>query len=537
MSVIKKIFNVLKWPQNYHDNDEIISYITDLKRSFEKIIENFQPNDKIFELVKSVLQDISTQNSTDYSLYTKIDDNKDLWQNLSENNKWYLKETNNITTNSDSLIFVKSFNKKQETSDYEIETEFIVTNPPKEDPFLIEMQSSDSDNLFYFKSELENFVKKYLQAREIHYLKEEKEKNELKFRESEKKVISANKDKRRKLYELHNLVEASNDIYSILDFKQLINSSLLTIIGQVGFQKAFVLLYDKKTKVFNQVYHKGFSGDKFEDLQFDLTSPIVPYLFKNRTPVYISRLEQNKKLKGFAKKLKKLGILVVAPMIFSERLQGIIGAGEKLQFQNFSETDFEIFHILVNIISISIGNSHMFQDIKTLSLTDAMTGLHNYRYFEDRLKEELNRAKRHNKNVSLMILDIDYFKNYNDTLGHQAGDEVLRMMGKFLKDTIRDEDIVARYGGEEFCIILPGIEKKGIPILGERVRKKIELEKFFKEEVQPGGKLTISIGTATFPDDAGNYSNLVEKADKALYQAKNAGRNQLKIFEENTIGA
>jgi len=179
----------------------------------------------------------------------------------------------------------------------------------------------------------------------------------------------------------------------------------------------------------------------------------------------------------------------------------------------------------------------MFQEIKTLSLTDAMTGLHNYRYFEDRLKGELNRAKRHNKNVSLMILDIDYFKNYNDTLGHQAGDEVLRSIGKILRETIRDEDIVARYGGEEFCIILPGIEKTGIPILGERVRKKIESEKFFKEEVQPGGQVTISIGTATFPEDAKNYSTIVENADKALYQAKNAGRNQIKVYEDNMNGA
>ena len=160
-----------------------------------------------------------------------------------------------------------------------------------------------------------------------------------------------------------------------------------------------------------------------------------------------------------------------------------------------------------------------------------MTNLHNYRYFEDRLKEEINRASRHNKKVSLMMLDIDHFKNYNDTLGHQAGDEVLRMIGKFLKISIRDEDIVARYGGEEFCIILPGIEKNGITILGERVRKKIESEKFFKEEVQPGGRVTISIGISTFPDDAKNYSGLVEKADKALYQAKNSGRNQIKVIE------
>jgi diguanylate cyclase (GGDEF)-like protein len=532
MIAIKKIINMLKWPRIHHQN-EIMAYLDELQNSFNNSLNNFQPNNKLIDVLESLLLKKFQTDSRNFNFYKKIKDEDNLWQSLIDNKKWYLKETNNIINEKDSLVFTQYFYKKGEFSDIEINTELIVTNLPYEDVFLIEMKNQDSNNLFYFnfKSELENFINRYLQLQEIFHLKEAKKKSEKKYQESEKKVLSANKAIRRKVYELHNLVEASNDIYSILDFKQLINSSLLTIIGQVGFQKAFVLLYNNDTKVFNQIYHKGFMDENINNLEFDLSSPVVSYFFKNRTPVYISRLEQNKNLKDLAKKLKKLGILVIAPLIYSERLQGIIGAGEKLQFQDFTEADFEIFHILVNIISISIGNSHMFQEMKTLSLTDAMTNLHNYRYFEDRLKEEINRASRHKKKVSLMMIDIDHFKNYNDTMGHQAGDEVLRMIGKILKNTIRDEDIVARYGGEEFCIILPGIEKKGIPILGERVRKKVESEKFFKQEVQPGGQLTISVGTATFPDDAKNFSDIIEKADKALYQAKNAGRNQLKIYE------
>ena len=535
MSTLTNILKKIKWPHVHYNNGEIIAYITDLKQSFEKELGSFNPEFNLQDVVKSVLSNNSIITKREYAIYTKLENDKKIWQN-SNNKKSYILESNNSDFREKASVFINQFSKKEKSSNFNIDTDFVVANVPDEDSFMIELQNENSDDLFYLKSELESFVKQYLQLKELNYLKKEKLNIEKKYLESEKKVISANKEKRRKLYELHNLVEASNDIYSILDFKQLINSSLLTIIGQVGFQKAFVLLYDSKSKVFNQIHNKGFVGANFEKLNFDLTSPIVKYFFKNRTPVYITRLEQNKNLKEFARQLKKLGILVIAPMIYSERLQGIVGAGEKLQFQNFTDADFEIFHILVNIISISIGNSHMFQEIKTLSLTDAMTSLHNYRYFEDRLKEELNRAKRHKKNVSLMILDIDHFKNYNDTLGHQAGDEVLRTIGKILKKTIRDEDIVARYGGEEFCIILPGIEKKGIPILGERVRKKVESEKFFKEEVQPGGQMTISIGTATFPEDAKNFSKLVEKADKALYKAKNAGRNQLKVYEDNMNG-
>jgi len=295
MSAIDKILKKIKWSRILHDNGAIISYISELTQSFEKKIEKFQPEDKLFDLVKSALIEISESCNTDYALYKKLTNEKYLWQNTIDNKEWYLKESNNSLSEIDGVVFSKRFNKKEKSSDYNRNSEFVVASIPNEDVFMIELQNSKSDKLFYFKSELENLVKNYLQLKEIHDLKEEKKNNEIKYQESEKKVISANKEKRRKVYELHNLVEASNDIYSILDFKQLINSSLLTIIGQVGFQKAFVLLYDNKTKVFSQIHHKGFVDAKFDNLHFNLTSPIVPYFFKNRTPVDLTRLERIEK--------------------------------------------------------------------------------------------------------------------------------------------------------------------------------------------------------------------------------------------------
>ena len=137
-------------------------------------------------------------------------------------------------------------------------------------------------------------------------------------------------------------------------------------------------------------------------------------------------LAMQKGFESFVEKLEALGIFIVAPIIYAERVQGIIATGEKLYSTVFSQTDFELFHVLVNIISISIENSIHYEAVKNLSLTDEMTNLHNYRSFISRLKEEINRAKRNQAKVSLVILDIDHFKNYNDTLGHQAGDEALR---------------------------------------------------------------------------------------------------------------
>jgi len=159
-----------------------------------------------------------------------------------------------------------------------------------------------------------------------------------------------------------------------------------------------------------------------------------------------------------------------------------------------------------------------------------MTELHNYRYFEMRLKEEVMRHSRTKQEVSLIILDIDFFKNYNDTLGHQAGDEVLRKLGVILKDTVRENDIVARYGGEEFAVILPGVEPVGAMILADRIRENVDNNKFANQEIQPKGNLTISVGVATLPDQAKDAKDLIYKADTALYTAKRSGRNQVVQF-------
>jgi diguanylate cyclase (GGDEF)-like protein len=368
------------------------------------------------------------------------------------------------------------------------------------------------------------------QAREIDQLHIEIENIKESLNKTRTELQIAEKAVKRKVYDLHNLVEASNDIYSILNFRQLINSALLTVIGQVGVQSAFVLMYDQSKRSYSQVFQKGFKNKEIQKLTFKIDSPLVKYFTKYSAPVYIRQLAVQDEFKTYVKKLEELGIFIIAPIIFADRVQGVLATREKHYGSEFTQTDFELFHVLVNIISISIENAQHYEEIRNLSLTDEMTKLHNYRSFISRLKEELNRAKRNQSHVSLVILDIDHFKNYNDTLGHQAGDEALREVGKVLRKTVRDEDIVSRYGGEEFCVIFPGIAKQEIKHLGDRIRQRIEAHKFYKEKVQPVGQLTISLGGATYPDDASDIHDLIQKADEALYKAKHLGRNQMQLY-------
>ena len=166
-----------------------------------------------------------------------------------------------------------------------------------------------------------------------------------------------------------------------------------------------------------------------------------------------------------------------------------------------------------------------------MAITDRLTGLYNFGYFLDRLKEERIRADRYHRLLSLILFDIDHFKKYNDTNGHPAGNEVLKKIAAILKEEAREVDIVARYGGEEMVVILPEASRRSAHELADRIRARIELTLFPRMETQPLKRITVSAGVATFPVDAANEDDLIKKADKSLYLAKSKGRNQVVAFE------
>jgi diguanylate cyclase (GGDEF)-like protein len=160
-----------------------------------------------------------------------------------------------------------------------------------------------------------------------------------------------------------------------------------------------------------------------------------------------------------------------------------------------------------------------------LAVTDGLTGLYNHRHFHERLALEVERSFRNGLPLSLLMIDVDHFKNYNDRHGHPAGDELLRRLARLMGDGRRANDFVARYGGEEFAIVLVDTPKLTAAQVAERLRERVAGHPFPSVSSQPGGSLSISIGVACFPDDATDSEALVRAADAALYGAKHAGRN------------
>ena len=174
------------------------------------------------------------------------------------------------------------------------------------------------------------------------------------------------------------------------------------------------------------------------------------------------------------------------------------------------------------------GHQPSYWQLEQMAFRDQLTGLRNFRFFSNRLPEELQRAKRYRHQLSLVMVDIDYFKKFNDTHGHQAGNMALNHLAGILANTVRETDIVARYGGEEFALILPETTKRLAHEMASRVRANVEAS-----PVILGGnhhRITISLGVATFPRDCSTWETITECADKALYQAKQWGRNQVCIY-------
>ena len=190
-----------------------------------------------------------------------------------------------------------------------------------------------------------------------------------------------------------------------------------------------------------------------------------------------------------------------------------------------------IFMLIAWILGyyVKLETEHI-EELKNMVNRDGLTGVYNHRYFHDALREKIKDATDKNKPISLLYIDIDNFKYYNDLNGHQKGDEVLKAIGQLLSQSTRTMDIVARYGGEEFVVILPDADKQEGLMIAEKIRKTVESTYIIGQENQPTGNLTVSVGLATYPDNAKDDTELIKSADDALYRAKFFSKNRVEVY-------
>lgn len=221
--------------------------------------------------------------------------------------------------------------------------------------------------------------------------------------------------------------------------------------------------------------------------------------------------------------------IMIVPMVTHGRTTGIVLA-ESPNVGVFSEKDLKILSMVVRSTAMAMENASLHRKMEALTITDELTGIFNYRYFAEKLKEEQRRAARYNLPLSLIMLDIDWFKSFNDTYGHEVGNIVLKGITNVVKQCIRDVDIFARYGGEEFIIILPQTPRVEVSKIGERIRELIEASVFGGGGDIPELKVTVSVGISSYPENGRPNEELLSVVDQALYRAKGSGKNTVCVI-------
>jgi diguanylate cyclase (GGDEF)-like protein len=223
---------------------------------------------------------------------------------------------------------------------------------------------------------------------------------------------------------------------------------------------------------------------------------------------------------------------VTIPLKAKDKVVGAILVDNIFNKNAITKSDVKMLAMFASHAGLAIENSRLYEETVYLSNTDWLTKLWNYGKFHQHLSFELEKSKMHGTSVSVVMVDVDNFKLFNDTLGHIKGDEALRNIAYVLQSKSRKCDVVARYGGEEFAIVMPGTSKENARLFSERLRNEVERVFIDDVSIEPKTRSTISCGIATYPEDASSKSDLVSRADIALYEAKRSGKNRTCVYSK-----
>ncbi len=335
----------------------------------------------------------------------------------------------------------------------------------------------------------------------------------------------------RKTYDYRReLLNFSKKMSHILNLDELAKEILPVTSKALNVVGASLILQDNKTGNFETQYI--YPDDKepaqegaLKRISFDPDSSIITWMDKKSTPLNPEQMDTVPEFRGLwqseKEKILNSNIGLFFPFKSRDKLIGILALGKKKNKSILSHEDLELISNITNQAGVIIENAQLYTQARIRANTDELTGLYNHRHFHERLDQEITRDSRFGGTFSLIMMDVDLFKSYNDIYGHLAGDQVLRKVGEYIESSIRGIDLAFRYGGEEFAVILPEARIEDAYKVAERIRKTIEAKTSLK--AMP---ITVSLGIANWPNDGVMKEEIIGRADEALYRAKQMGRNR-----------
>jgi len=320
----------------------------------------------------------------------------------------------------------------------------------------------------------------------------------------------------------HLLLTFANKMSHVLNLEELADNMLTLITKGIHAKEASLLLPDNGSGDFVTRFTAPAQGSHSQGLRLTKDNPIVTRLAKENEPFNREQIDILPQMKSLWEKeredIRASGIEIFFPIKNKGTLVGILSVGKKRHNGHYRSEDLDLVMTMTSQAGIVIENAQLYATAKMRANTDELTGLLNHRYFQERLEEEISRGLRFGVIFSLVFIDLDLFKQYNDIHGHLAGDDILRRVGKSIRDSLRTIDMAFRYGGDEFAVILPGTPSVDAYKVSERIRKNVEQGANTKESL-----VSCSLGIASWPADGVMREALIQSADSALYHAKRWG--------------
>lgn len=298
------------------------------------------------------------------------------------------------------------------------------------------------------------------------------------------------------------------------------------LVEYLHAEEIAILLADNRAQRLTIVDQRGLQDDWIPKLVYELGEEEkrgkIGVCFDKKLPIG----EREFKVLGIKEPFPIFSPSVCYPLFYQNRSFGVIAITRNSEL---TERERNLIGVVSSIVGVALNNTRSFADITFTAQTDPLTRLFNIGYFKDVMGDELNRAKRFQHTLSVTIIDLDNFKSYNDTYGHQAGDQLIIQMAQIFDDHFDTTDTIARYGGDEFIIMCPELSKGEVAKSVDDLRHSLETYDFARGKGEVN--VTFSAGIASYPDDGINTKELIKAADSALYDAKDAGKNLVKIYQ------